>query len=32
VAEELTGDTSVELVRFVLFGQSAYDVFHSRLV
>jgi O-acetyl-ADP-ribose deacetylase (regulator of RNase III) len=30
VAEELTGDTSVQLVRFVLFGQSAYDVFRSR--
>jgi O-acetyl-ADP-ribose deacetylase (regulator of RNase III) len=30
VAEELAGETSVELVRFVLFGQQAYDVFRSR--
>jgi O-acetyl-ADP-ribose deacetylase (regulator of RNase III) len=30
VAEELAGETSVELVRFVLFGQQPYDVFRSR--
>jgi O-acetyl-ADP-ribose deacetylase len=30
VTEELAGETSVELVRFVLFGQQAYDIFRSR--
>lgn len=29
VEEELAGDTSVQLVRFVLFGQQAYDVFRT---
>ena len=29
VAEELAGDTSVDLVRFVLFGQQAYEVFRA---
>ncbi|MFC0549152.1 O-acetyl-ADP-ribose deacetylase [Kutzneria chonburiensis] len=32
VAEELAGETSVKLVRFVLFGQQAYDIFRSRAV
>jgi O-acetyl-ADP-ribose deacetylase (regulator of RNase III) len=31
VTEELAAGTSVQLVRFVLFGQPAYDVFRSRL-
>jgi len=31
VAEELAGETSVTLVRFVLFGQQAYDIFRSRV-
>jgi O-acetyl-ADP-ribose deacetylase (regulator of RNase III) len=31
VAEELAGETTVKLARFVLFGQSAYAVFRSRL-
>jgi O-acetyl-ADP-ribose deacetylase (regulator of RNase III) len=31
VAEELAGETSVTLVRFVLFGQRAYDIFRSRV-
>src|SRR5262252_6976396 len=31
VASELAGETSVELVRFVLFGQAAYGIFRSRL-
>ncbi|MEV6609657.1 O-acetyl-ADP-ribose deacetylase [Kutzneria sp. NPDC051319] len=31
VTEELASDTSVTLVRFVLFGQAAYDIFRSRL-
>jgi O-acetyl-ADP-ribose deacetylase (regulator of RNase III) len=30
VAEELAGETSVRLVRFVLFGQAAYDIFRTR--
>lgn len=31
VAEYLKGDTRIDLVRFVLFGQSAYDVFAQAL-